>query len=101
VACDDFVIGVGVAQGRPKNLHVMNHARIHPEYRLIHGNTKDEVAQAAAPFLKDGWVALYDPLFGRPAAWETKECWSQTLIRAARREPDGENGDSRSPMGPK
>ncbi|HWA29361.1 MAG TPA: hypothetical protein VG734_27165 [Lacunisphaera sp.] len=79
----------------------MNHPRIHPEYRLIQGNTKEEVIEASASFLKDGWVALYEPIFGRPAAWETKECWSQTLFRAARKEPDNGNGHSRSPMGPR
>jgi hypothetical protein len=72
----------------------MNTARIRPEYRLIQGQTRDEVAATAVPFLKDGWVSLYDPIFGKPAAWETKECWSQTLFRAARKEPD-KNGSAR------
>jgi hypothetical protein len=59
-------------------------ANIRPEYRLIEGATKDEVEQIAAPFLKDGWIALYDPIFGPPAAWETRKCWSQTLFRPIR-----------------
>jgi hypothetical protein len=79
----------------------MNHSRIRPEYRLIQGNTKHEVVETAATFLKDGWVALYDPIYGRPAAWESKECWSQTLFRAARKEPESGGGNSHSQSGAK
>lgn len=74
----------------------MHNARIRPEYRLIQGDSKHEVAQIAAPFLKDGWVALYEPLYGRPAAWVDKECWSQTLFRPGRPEPEKRSAKGRT-----
>jgi hypothetical protein len=87
--------GIGIAQIGGRKLPVMNHSRIRPEYRLIQGNTKEEVVHTSEAFLKEGWVPLYDPIFGRPAAWETKECWSQTLFRAARKEAEGGDGPNR------
>lgn len=74
-------------RGVAKNLFAMTVANIHPEYRLIEGATKEEVERIAALYFKEGWIALYDPIFGPPAAWETRKCWSQTLFRPVRINP--------------